>query len=568
MLHQQQDQDSAAIASGGGKAKGRSVKGSFGPVLLAAGTRAALVHSWRRKTANTLRTAGLPCVLNRVSRFNKSAGISKPDHTSATTSFSRSQLRTCPNHGHCAWFSCPFFHPGELPSQSAASLPPASDGADDSRTSAASVQRRWALLQLLEQLQYAHAVQGPIRTGPTPRQEEGPTTRSRRHPPQPVDAVAVSAVDSPVTFQWTVLVEDKAAADSEPMAEERLFKAARALLRDLRARICQSLLLASRVHVVYGDLVKCRVDAVVNPTNSSLLGSGSPVAQAIHAAAGPELLQALRALPVVWRGGLPGGECRTTEGFKLPAKYIVHTSGEFRWVDGRVSGLGRSYEKAMDEAARHNWKSIAFPIIGAGTRGFSCSTAGDVAVTVVADYLLKRWPQWASSQAQLHEWERNEEKEWGGLWGGVSRHLTLQLEQMLGTRREERSDEESDDHADDSEEENGPCTTVASDNRTTSTSFNTFSPLLSSASSSSVWSGNQGTVEPFSSIQHAKPSLDALVPPHVFLVCYRNHWFPDPYTGVLDALARLLLRPMHVTQEVNEVPERKANRKGKRGRAA
>ncbi len=141
--------------------------------------------------------------------------------------------------------------------------------------------------------------------------------------------------------------------------------------------------LATRLKITVGDLSGLAVDAVVNAANSSLLGGGG-VDGAIHRAAGPALLEECREI-----GGCPAGEARMTGGYRLPARWVIHTVGPVWRGGGRDEALVLSacYTESLRLAARNNVRSIAFPAISTGVYGYPFERAGEVALRSVLAWL-------------------------------------------------------------------------------------------------------------------------------------------------------------------------------------
>ncbi|MGB8384964.1 MAG: O-acetyl-ADP-ribose deacetylase [Dermatophilaceae bacterium] len=138
------------------------------------------------------------------------------------------------------------------------------------------------------------------------------------------------------------------------------------------------------IEAVQGDLTRQQVDAIVNAANSSLLGGGG-VDGAIHAAAGPTLLQECREVRrTAYPQGLPVGHAVATGAGNLPCRWVIHTVGP-NWNRGERerADLARCFSSSLAEAGRVGARSIAFPAISAGIFGWAPETVADVAVTTV-----------------------------------------------------------------------------------------------------------------------------------------------------------------------------------------
>ncbi|RME40376.1 MAG: O-acetyl-ADP-ribose deacetylase [Planctomycetota bacterium] len=167
-----------------------------------------------------------------------------------------------------------------------------------------------------------------------------------------------------------------------------------------------------RIEIVRGDITKEAVDAIVNAANERLLGGGG-VDGAIHRAAGPRLLEACRKI-----GGCPTGQAVITDGFDLPARYVIHTVGPV-WRGGSRGEpelLASCYRTSLALAREHGCQTVAFPAISCGVYGYPLEAAARVSLETVAaelsDHEQPRRVRWVMFDPHAFE-------AWTSVWNEV-----------------------------------------------------------------------------------------------------------------------------------------------------
>jgi O-acetyl-ADP-ribose deacetylase (regulator of RNase III) len=139
----------------------------------------------------------------------------------------------------------------------------------------------------------------------------------------------------------------------------------------------------SRIEILRDDITALDVDAIVNAANTTLLGGGG-VDGAIHRAAGPELLAECRTL-----GGCRPGEAKITRGYRLPARFVIHTVGPV-WCGGKhdeARTLPNCYRNSLQLAVENEIKTIAFPAISCGAYGYPIEEATHIALKTTREFL-------------------------------------------------------------------------------------------------------------------------------------------------------------------------------------
>ena len=141
--------------------------------------------------------------------------------------------------------------------------------------------------------------------------------------------------------------------------------------------------MGGQIEILRGDITKLNVAAIVNAANTTLLGGGG-VDGAIHRAAGPELLAECRAL-----GGCEPGEAKLTRGYRLPARFVIHTVGPI-WRGGKrgeAQILANCYRNSLQIAVENELNTMAFPAISCGAYGYPIEEAAQIALETTREFL-------------------------------------------------------------------------------------------------------------------------------------------------------------------------------------
>jgi O-acetyl-ADP-ribose deacetylase len=167
----------------------------------------------------------------------------------------------------------------------------------------------------------------------------------------------------------------------------------------------------NKIVVIQGDITSASVDAIVNAANEWMLGGGG-VDGAIHRKAGSELMDACKAFPQV-RSGVrcPTGDCRVTPGFRLPAKYVIHTVGPV-WRgghEGEAALLEACYRRSLQLAVWLGCRTIAFPAISCGAYAFPIDQASSISIRAIQNALNSGFPL---EQISLIAFERETYDAW------------------------------------------------------------------------------------------------------------------------------------------------------------